>query len=230
MLLFLQYLLAILSVRRLEMNIGILGSGSVARVLASGFLQHGHGVKVGSRTPGKLEDWLEQNKTGSIGNFAEAAAFGEAVVLAVKGTVAQEALRLAGSNNLDGKTVLDATNPIADAPPVDGVLPFFTGPSESLMEKLQAEFPGAKFVKAFNSVGAPCMVNPQFTGGKPSMFICGNDPLAKHQVQGILDQFGWETEDMGPAAAARAIEPLCILWCIPGFVKNDWRHAFKVLR
>lgn len=151
-------------------------------------------------------------------------------MLAVKGTAAQEALQLAGAKNLAGKIVMDATNPISDAPPVNGVLPFFTGPSESLMEKLQAEFSGAKFVKVFNSVGAPCMVNPQFAGGKPSMFICGNDQGAKQQVRGILDQFGWETEDMGPALAARAIEPLCILWCIPGFVNNDWHHAFKVLR
>jgi 8-hydroxy-5-deazaflavin:NADPH oxidoreductase len=124
---------------------------------------------------------------------------------------------------------MDATNPIADAPPVNGVLPFFTGPNESLLERLQAAFPQAKLVKAFNSVGAACMVNPQFAGGKPTMFLCGNDEAAKAQVRGFLDQFGWETADMGTAEAARAIEPLCILWCIPGFVRNDWMHAFKLL-
>jgi predicted dinucleotide-binding enzyme len=211
------------------MNIGVLGSGEVARVLASGFLKHGHTVKLGSRTPDKLRDWLAQNPTGSTGSFADAAAFGEVVALAVKGTAAQEALELAGARNLAGKTVMDATNPIADAPPVNGVLPFFTGPNESLLERLQAAFPQAKLVKAFNSVGAACMVNPQFAGGKPTMFLCGNDEAAKAQVRGFLDQFGWETADMGTAEAARAIEPLCILWCIPGFVRNDWMHAFKLL-
>jgi len=212
------------------MKIGVLGSGVVARVLASGFLKHGHSVKIGSRTREKLDDWLAENPKGSTGTFAEAAAFGEAIMLAVKGTGALEALQQAGASNLAGKTIMDATNPIADAPPVNGVLPFFTGPNESLMEKLQAEFPAAHFVKAFNSVGAGSMVNPQFAGGKPSMFISGNAEAAKEQVRGLLDQFGWETEDMGPAEAARAIEPLCILWCIPGFAHNDWAHAFKVLR
>jgi hypothetical protein len=62
------------------------------------------------------------------------------------------------------------------------------------------------------------------------MFICGNDDTAKKIVSGIIDQFGWETADMGKAEAARAIEPLCMLWCIPGFLHNDWTHAFKLLR
>ena len=213
------------------MKVGVLGSGDVAKVLASGFLKHGHQVKLGSRSPEKLADWLAANSKGSTGTFAEAAAFGDAVMLAVKGTAAVEALELAGAKNLAGKTVMDATNPIADLPPVNGVLQFFTGPNESLMEKLQAAFPEAHLVKAFSSAGNVVMVNPQFAGGvKPTMFICGNNDAAKKQVSGILDQFGWETDDRGKAEAARAIEPLCMLWCIPGFVRNDWIHAFKVLR
>lgn len=151
-------------------------------------------------------------------------------VLAVKGSAAADALRLAGAENLKGKTVMDACNPIVDAPPVNGVLRFFTDLDRSLMEDLQEEFAEAHFVKAFNSVGAPAMVNPAFAAGKPSMFICGNDPGAKGEVRAILEQFGWETEDMGGVEAARAIEPLCMLWCIPGFQKNDWMHAFKMLR
>jgi hypothetical protein len=151
-------------------------------------------------------------------------------MLAVKGSAAADVLRLAGGKNLAGKTVMDACNPIADVPPVNGVLRFFTDLDRSLMEDLQEEFADAHFVKAFNSVGAPAMVNPNFAGGKPSMFICGNDAGAKAEVSGILDQFGWETEDMGAVEAARAIEPLCMLWCIPGFTKNDWAHAFKVVR
>jgi hypothetical protein len=97
------------------------------------------------------------------------------------------------------------------------------------MERLQREFADVRFVKAFNSVGSTCMVNPKFKGGKPTMFICGNDEAAKKIVSGVLDQFGWETADMGKAEAARAIEPLCLLWCIPGFLHDDWVHAFKLL-
>jgi predicted dinucleotide-binding enzyme len=212
------------------MKVGILGSGGVATTLAGGFLKHGHAVMVGSRSPAKLSEWAGQNPGAAVGDFAESAAFGELVVLAVKGKAALEALRLAGAENLATKPVIDATNPIEDAAPVDGVLPFFTDHSQSLMEMLQREFASAHLVKAFNSVGAPCMVNPQFAGGKPTMFICGNNAEAKQTVTGILDQFGWETADMGSAVAARAIEPLCMLWCIPGFTRNDWMHAFKVLR
>jgi len=151
------------------------------------------------------------------------------VVLAVKGDVAVEALGAAGAANLAGKPVIDATNPIADALPVNGVVKFFTNLDESLMERLQREFAGVRFVKAFNSVGSPFMINPQFKGGKPTMFICGNDEAAKQTVRGILDQFGWETADMGKAEAARAIEPLCMLWLIPGYLRNEWSHAFKLL-
>jgi predicted dinucleotide-binding enzyme len=212
------------------MKVGILGSGDVSKVLAGGFLKHGHTVILGTREPAKLAAWASQQPTTQVGTFAEAARLAELVVLAVKGTVAAEALRAAGAENLAGKVVIDATNPIADAPPVNGVLKFFTNLDESLMERLQREFPGARFVKAFNSVGNPLMVNPQLPGGPPTMFICGNDEAAKQTVRGILDQFGWETADMGKAEAARAIEPLCMLWLIPGLLRNEWSHAFKLLR
>jgi predicted dinucleotide-binding enzyme len=212
------------------MKIGVLGSGVVAKVLASGFLKHGHEVMIGTRTPEKLAEWAAQNPSGATGSFADASAFGELLVLAVKGSASAEALRLAGAQFLEGKAIIDATNPIADAPPVNGVLRFFTDNDESLMEQLQIEFPDAHFVKAFNSVGNISMVNPVFPGGKPTMFICGNHEAAKQQVGEILEQFGWETADMGSVEAARAIEPLCMLWCIPGFSRNEWTHAFKLLR
>jgi predicted dinucleotide-binding enzyme len=212
------------------MKVGVLGSGDVGKVLAGGFLKHGHDVMVGTREPSKLADWARQNAKGRVGTFAEAAGFAELAVLAVKGTVALDALRAAGAANLAGKPVIDATNPIADGPPVNGVVKFFTTLDESLMERLQREFPGARFVKAFNSVGNAFFVNPQFKGGPPTMFICGNDEAAKQTVRGICDQFGWETADMGKAEAARAIEPLCMLWLIPGFLRNQWSHAFKLLR
>ena len=211
------------------MKVGVLGSGDVAKVLAGGFLKHGHDVMIGTGAPAKLTDWAKENPKGRIGSFADAAEFGELVVLAVKGTAAQNALRAANASNLAGKPVIDVTNPIADAPPTNGVLKFFTNLDESLMERLQREFGNVRFVKAFNSVGNACMVNPQFKGGKPTMFICGNDEAAKKTVSGILDEFGWESADMGKAEAARAIEPLCMLWCIPGFLRNEWIHAFKLL-
>lgn len=212
------------------MKVGVIGSGDVAKVLGSGLLKHGHDVMMGTRAPAKLSDWAKQNPKGTVGGFADAAKFGELVVLAVKGTAAAEALRAAGAENLAGKAVIDVTNPIADAPPTNGVLKFFTSLEESLMERLQREFGAVRFVKAFNSVGNACMVNPQFKGGKPTMFLCGNDESAKKTVSSILDQFGWEAADMGKVEAARAIEPLCMLWCIPGFLRNDWLHAFKLLK
>lgn len=211
-------------------TVGILGSGAVAKVLATGFLKNGYSVMLGTRDAGKLADFAKQNPQAKIGNFAETAAFGELIVLAVKGTVGKEALELAGVNNLKGKTIIDATNPIEATPPVKGVLNFFTDLKNSYMEQLQKNFPEAHFVKAFNSVGSAFMVNPDFGGIKPSMFICGNNAAAKKNVTDILTLFGWETEDMGDAESARAIEPLCMLWCIPGFQKNQWSHAFKLLK
>jgi 8-hydroxy-5-deazaflavin:NADPH oxidoreductase len=211
------------------MKVGILGSGDVAKALAAGFIRHGHEVLVGTRDPAKLAQWARQHQA-RVGSFAEAAGFGELAVLAVKGDAAAEAVRAAGVKSLAGKAVIDTTNPIAAAPPVHGVLRFFTTMDESLMERLQREFPDVRFVKCFNSVGNARMVNPQYAAGKPTMFICGNDAAAKQAVTRVLDQFGWETEDMGPVEAARAIEPLCMLWCIPGFTRNQWTHAFKLLK
>src|SRR5574339_883182 len=133
------------------MKVGVLGSGEVAKVLAAGFLKHGHEVMMGTRSAAKLADWTSKNPAGRVGNFSDAAKFADMVVLAVKGTAAAEALRAAGAANLTGKPVIDATNPIADEPPVNGVLRFFTSLDDSLMERLQREFPAASFVKAFNS-------------------------------------------------------------------------------
>jgi predicted dinucleotide-binding enzyme len=211
-------------------QVGVLGSGAVAQTLAAGFLKHGYAVKMGSRDPGKLKDWLAgAGKGATAGSFEDAAAFGEIVVLAVKGTAARSALDLAGAKHLQDKVLIDACNPIADLPPEQGVLRFTTELDASLMEQLQRQVP-ARFVKAFNSVGSPFMVNPDFGGTKPTMFICGDDDAAKREVEGILDRFGWESADMGGAVAARAIEPLCMLWCIPGLLHGEWNHAFKLLK
>jgi 8-hydroxy-5-deazaflavin:NADPH oxidoreductase len=211
------------------MKIGIIGSGTVAQTLASGFLTHGHEVMMGTRDAAKLAAWAMANPRATVGSMRAAAAFAQLVVLAVKGTAAVEALRAVGAEQLAGKPVIDATNPIKDAPPVNGVLQFFTTPDDALMERLQREVPAALLVKAFSSVGNTQFVNPRYQAGRPTMFICGNDPAAKATVTRILDQFGWEAADMGRVEAARAIEPLCMLWCIPGFLRNEWTHAFKVL-
>ncbi len=210
-------------------KVGILGSGAVAQTLGSGFLKHGYEVMLGSRDTAKLVEWSARSG-GKAGTLQEAAAFGDIIVLAVKGSKALSVLQLAGSEQLSGTTVIDVTNPIQDAPPVNGVLQFYTRLDESQMEQLQKAFPKARFVKAFSSAGNATMVNPDYHGIKPTMFYCGNDAKSKAEVKTILEQFGWEPEDLGAVEAARAIEPLCILWCIPGFLKNDWVHAFKVLR
>jgi 8-hydroxy-5-deazaflavin:NADPH oxidoreductase len=212
-------------------KIAVLGSGQVGQVLADGLLKHGHEVMRASRDPGKLADWKKgAGGKAHTGTFAEAAKWGGSVLLAVKGSAAEAAIEQAGAANLAGKTVMDATNPIAEGAPQNGVLRYFTDMNESLMERLQKKAPEAHFVKVFSSVGNAFMVNPKFPGGPPTMFICGNDKGAKGEVRGILEQFGWETADMGGVEAARAIEPLCMLWCIPGLTQNSWTHAFKLLR
>jgi 8-hydroxy-5-deazaflavin:NADPH oxidoreductase len=212
-------------------KIGILGSGVVGQTLADGFIKHGYEVLIGTRTASKLDEWKSKaGKNGHVGSFADAAAFGEIIVLATKGTAAKEALKLANQANLKGKTVIDTTNPIADLPPENGVIKFFTTLDQSLMEQLQNEFPDVHFVKAFSNIGSAFMVNPDFGGTKPTMFICGNNENSKKTAGAILDQFGFEVADMGGAEGARAIEPLCILWCIPGMLRNEWSHAFKLLK
>lgn len=213
------------------MKIGIIGSGIVGQVLADGFSQEGHQVMVGTRDTSKpeLAKFSEQHPAIRLGSFSDTAAFGELLVLATGGSVTLNAVELAGQENFTGKVVIDATNPIAAAPPENGILKFFTSLDNSLMEQIQQALPKAKLVKAFSCVGNAFMYKPKFSS-TPTMFICGNDEAAKKTVTDILSSFGWETEDMGKVEAARAIEPLCILWCAPGFQRNQWTHAFKLLK
>jgi predicted dinucleotide-binding enzyme len=213
-------------------NIGILGSGEVAKTLAGGFLKNGYKVCLGTGHPEKLDDWkAQQGENASVASFADAAKFGDLLILAVNGHAALKVMDTLDKADISGKTIIDTTNPTDTTPPVNGVLTFFTSINQSLMEALQKAFPEGNFVKAFNSVGAPLMVNPDFGGIKPSMFICGNSEQAKKEVSDILILFGFEVEDMGAVEAARAIEPLCMLWCIPGFNNNQWvDHAFKMLK
>lgn len=212
-------------------KIGIIGSGVVGKTLAKGFLQHGYDTTIASRsTEKRLELQAELGNNIHVADFASTAQNADIVVLAVKGAKAKEALLICTLDNLHSKTIIDATNPVADAAPQNGVLRYFSDINFSLMEDLQTTIPNAHFVKAFSCVGSAFMVNPNFDGQKPSMFICGNNDAAKQDVADILTQFGWDIEDMGKAEAARAIEPLAMLWCIPGMLQGKWSHAFKLLK
>jgi 8-hydroxy-5-deazaflavin:NADPH oxidoreductase len=215
------------------MKVGVLGSGMVGRVLGSGFTKEGHQVMLGTRDVNKAEvvKWLSENAGATAGSFADTASFGDIIVLATSGDITAQVISSARLQNFDGKIVIDATNPIDHTrPPVNGVLPYFTNMDDSLMERLQKMLPKAKLVKAFNCVGNAFMYKPDFGGEKPTMFICGNDEDAKKTVASILLSFGWDAEDMGKAEAARPIESLCILWCIPGFIRGQWNHAFRLLK
>jgi predicted dinucleotide-binding enzyme len=208
-------------------KIGIIGSGPVGKSLAIGLKKYGYEVMISSRDTGKLDD-LYRETNALTGTFNEAATFGEIIILAVKGSAAEEAVRSL-AHQLAGKIVIDTTNPISDKAPSNGVLHFFTTFEESLLERLQKISPNAHFVKAFSCVGSAFMVDPSFES-KPTMFICGNNDKAKAEVTSVLEKFGWEAMDMGYAESARAIEPLCILWCLPGFRQNQWSHAFKLMK
>ncbi len=208
-------------------KIGILGSGNVGKALAAGLVKHGYEVMVSSRSKTKY-DQLKKETGASAGSPEEAASFGDAVIVAVSGGAAEGVVSsLAGK--LAGKTVIDVTNPIDNRPPANGVLHFFTSLDESLLERLQKKAPAAHLVKAFNTVGSSNMIDPEYEV-KPTMFICGNNDRAKKDVSGLLEKVGWEVEDMGTVEAARAIEPLCMLYCIPGILQDRWTHAFKLLK
>ncbi len=213
------------------MRIGVFGTGDVGRSLANGFLKLGHEVKMGSRDPGnpKAMAWSsEAGPRASAGVFSEAAQFGELVALATLWSGTENALRLAGARNLAGKILIDATNPVLFAP---GAPPSLAvGHTTSGGEQVQHWMPEARVVKAFNTVGHAHMVNPQFPGGPPDMFICGNDRAAKSTVTEILTGFGWGTIDIGGIEGARLLEPMCLLWVLYGIQNNTWNHAFKLLR
>ena len=213
------------------MKVGILGSGDVGKALGRGFAGKRHEVMLGSRTPDsdKIKSWLE--KTGSYassGTFEDAAKFGNVIVLAVAWSGAENALELAGKENFSGKTVLDVTNPLVfeeNRPPRLAL-----GHTDSGGEQVQRWLSDAKVVKVFNIVGHAHMVNPDFPGGRPDMFICGDDATAKNTATEICRQFGWPVIDIGGMEGARELEPMCILWVKYGMQTQSWNHAFKLLR
>ncbi|HEY2824771.1 MAG TPA: NAD(P)-binding domain-containing protein [Gemmatimonadales bacterium] len=213
------------------MKIGIVGTGDVGRVLGAGLAALGHDVKIGSREPGsaKLKAW--QAKAGaraSTGSFADAARFGDVIIVATLWSGTENALTLAGAANLKGKVVIDATNPLVFAPGKPPALAL--GHTDSGGEQVQRWIPDARVVKAFNIVGNASMVTPSFPGGPPDMFICGNDAEAKTTVTTLLAELGWPATDIGGIEGARLLEPLCILWVVYGIKTGGWHHAFKMLR
>jgi len=211
------------------MKIGILGTGDVGRALGTGFVKHGHEVKIGSREAGneKAEAWKQETGDKALtGTFADAAAFGEIVIVSTLWTGTENALRLAGHDNFKGKTVIDTINP----------LDFSTGAPRlavsgtSAGEEVQKWLPDAHVVKAFNIVGKAHMVDPQFPGGPPDMFIAGNDAGAKETVSGILRDFGWDVVDLGGIESSRYLESMAMVWILHYFQTKNGNHAFKFLR
>ncbi len=213
------------------MKVGVLGSGNVGQVIATGFADLGHDVKMGTRDPSKLKGWLERakGKKASVGTFEDTARFGDVVVVAVEGAVIEQALRLAGPANFAGKTVIDVTNPLdfsAGMPPK-----LLYGFNTSAGEKAQAAIPEANVVKTLNIVGSARMISPKLDEGEPDMLLCGNSEAAKKQTERILRDFGWKNiTDLGGIEQSRVMEPMSILWVTYGAKNNSWSHAFKILK
>jgi predicted dinucleotide-binding enzyme len=209
------------------LQIGVLGSGPAGRTLATGFLSHGHSVMIGSRDPAKLHAW--RRTAGShahVGTLAETAQFGDLVVLSVIGTAAEEVIRLAGVENLAGKIVLDASDPLDFSSGRPGL---FVGTTDSLGERIQRVIPDAYVVKGLNIVLADVMVNPSLTGDEPDMFIAGNSDEAKQIVTSLLGEFGWPVIDMGGIESARWLEALSLAWVVYSHRTGKTHHAFKLV-
>lgn len=211
------------------MKIGILGSGDVGLKLGDSFIRLGHAAKIGTRSPGKVTSWVaDHGSLASAGSFAEAAAFGEILVIATAWDGTTSAIRMADAKNFSGKVVIDVTNPLDFSKGMPPKLAI--GQTDSAGETVQRLLPDARVVKAFNIVGNPHMFRPDFPGGPPTMFICGNDEQAKKAVAGILDAFGWESADIGGIEGSRLLEPLAMLWIVHYFKTGNGNHAFKLLQ
>ena len=210
------------------MKVGIIGSGDVGQRLGDAFVELGHSVKIGTRDPQKLAAWVAKHKMrASAGSFSDAASFGDIVVIATAWSGTASAIEMAGPANMAGKVVIDVTNPLdhSTMPPRLAI-----GHTDSAGETVQRMLPDAKVVKAFNIVGNPHMFRPDFPGGRPTMFIAGNDDGAKKMVTDILTAFGWESIDIGGIEGSRLLEPLAMLWITYYFRTNTGNHAFKLLR
>jgi predicted dinucleotide-binding enzyme len=213
------------------MNVGILGTGDVGRALGKGFIALGHAVKLGARDERneKALAWArDMGAKASSGTFADAASFGEVVVLATLGVANESALKMAGLENFRGKVLIDTTNPLdfsGGMPPKLAV-----SGNDSAGERVQRLLPDARVVKAFNTVGHACMFRPEFPGGPPDMFICGDRDDAKATVAGILKDFGWHVVDVVGIESSRYLEAMCMVWVLSAIRAGSWNQAFKLLR
>lgn len=199
------------------MKIAILGSGVVGQALATGYPTHGHEVRIGTRQAQVAEH--------PVDTAARAAAWGDIVVLAVKGEAAVE-LVTSVAEQLAGKVVIDTTNPLEFSTGKPGL---FVGWNDSLGEQVQRAVPAAKVVKAYNIVGNTLMVDPDLPGGPPTMLIAGDDDGAKKTVSELLTSTGWDVADLGGIEGSRHLEAMCIAWVLYGVGAGGWDHAFKVL-
>jgi predicted dinucleotide-binding enzyme len=208
------------------MNIGILGSGEVAKALAKGFLGRGDRVMLGTRDASKLDDWrAAAGERASVGTFAESARFGEWIVLATLGTATEECIDQAGRENFSGKIVIDATNPLRFE---NGVV-FLAYCDPSNGERVARSLAGARVVKAFNTVGNPLMVHPEFHGPRGVMFLAGDDGEAKAAVAKLCEEWGWQSSDMGGIEASRYLEAMCIVWVRYCVAAQRWNNAFTLV-
>jgi 8-hydroxy-5-deazaflavin:NADPH oxidoreductase len=213
------------------MNVGILGTGDVGRALGKGFISLGHTVKMGARDARneKALAWArEVGANASAGTFADAASFGDIVVLATLGVANEGAISMAGRDKFNGKVLIDTTNPLdfsGGMPPKLAV-----SGNDSGGERVQRLLPDAHVVKAFNTVGNAFMFRPEFPGGPPDMFIAGNSNEAKERVSGILNEFGWGVVDVGGIECSRYLEAMCLVWVLAASRAGNWNQAFKLLK
>jgi predicted dinucleotide-binding enzyme len=213
------------------MNVGILGTGDVGRALGKGFITLGHSVKMGARDARneKALAWArEMGAKASAGTFADASSFGEIVVLATLGVANESAITMAGRETFQGKVLIDTTNPLdfsGGTPPKLAV-----SGNDSGGERVQRLLPAASVVKAFNTVGNAFMFRPDFPGGPPDMFICGNDEDAKKKVAAFVKDFGWGVVDVGGIECSRYLEAMCMVWVLAAMRAGNWNQAFKLLR
>jgi predicted dinucleotide-binding enzyme len=212
-------------------KIGILGTGVVGTALATGFATLGHEVRMGARSAGheKALQWVATSGgKGSEGTFADAAKFGDIIVMATLGVANPEVVKAAGPTHFAGKIVIDATNPLdfSGGFPPDLAIKG----NDSGGETLQRLLPKAKVVKAFNIVTSALMFRPELPGGPPDMLIAGDDADAKKAVTKILAEFGWpRTIDVGGIKAARWLEAMCIAWVLACGASGNWRQAFRLI-
>lgn len=196
------------------MRIAVLGTGSVGQALATRLVELGHEVAMGARRDDNETGraWVAKHAAGArSGSFRSATEGAELVFLCTLGSAALEVLEAAGRDQLAGKVLVDVTNPLDFA---HGMPPsLFTGPRESLGERIQRAFPETRVVKSLHTVNAAVMVDPARIPGEHVVFVAGEDPDAKERVTELLRSFGWKSVlDLGGIDAARATEAYLLLW------------------